>query len=38
MEVTRSGEKVWQMWWHDDGETRSGCYQADRIPALLLPL
>ena len=38
MEVTRSGEKVWQMWWYDDGETRSGCYQADRIPALLQPL
>ena len=38
IEVTRSGEKVWEMWWHDDGETRSGCYQADRIPSLLQPL
>ena len=38
MEVTRAGDKVWQMWWHDDGETRAGCYQADRVPALLLPL
>ena len=38
IEVTRAGEKVWQMWWHDDGETRSGCYQSDRVPALLQPL
>jgi hypothetical protein len=38
LEVTRSGEKVWEMWWYDDGETRSGCYQADRIPSLLQPL
>jgi len=38
IEVTRTGEKVWQMWWHDEGGTRSGCYQADRIPALLQPL
>jgi len=38
MEVTRAGEKVWQMWWYDDGETRAGCYQADRVPPLLDPM
>lgn len=38
MEVTRAGEKVWQMWWRNEEDGRSGCYQAERIPALLQPL
>ena len=38
IEVTPAGEKVWQMWTYNQGQTTIGSFQVDRMPALAQPI